>query len=128
MIQDVVIKSGDNRDVWQVIKELAIAHKIAIAIFDVSTFWITYLLQRNLGAMLDLIQIVPLVAKSFATRFRSPTTRQRIEWTAPPYFDYATYYNYVRPLTNDSITGICLTVCSSYFTLLLRCVSPLSSL
>ncbi|TGZ81410.1 DUF221-domain-containing protein [Ascodesmis nigricans] len=94
MIQDVVIKSGDNRDVWQVIKELAIAHKIAIAIFDVSTFWITYLLQRNLGAMLDLIQIVPLVAKSFATRFRSPTTRQRIEWTAPPYFDYATYYNY----------------------------------
>lgn len=24
----------------------------------------------------------------------SPTPRQMIEWTAPPVFDYATYYNY----------------------------------
>jgi hypothetical protein len=25
----------------------------------------------------------------------SPTPRQLIEWTAPPPFDYASYYNYV---------------------------------
>lgn len=76
------------------IRGMQIGGKIAVAIFDVSTFWITYLLQRNLGAMLDLIQIVPLLWKSFASNFLSPTTRERIEWTAPPYFDYATYYNY----------------------------------
>lgn len=95
MIQDLVIKTGNGSDAWVVIRSMPIATNIAVAMFDVSAFWITYLLQRNLGAMLDLVQVVPLVAKSFATRFMAPTTRERIEWTAPPFFDYATYYNYV---------------------------------
>src|SRR3954462_10207626 len=30
----------------------------------------------------------------FARTFLSPTPRQSIEWTAPPPFDYASYYNY----------------------------------
>lgn len=66
---------------------------MSVSIFQISTFWITYLLQRNLGAVIDLAQVVSLVGKSFAVRFMSPTPRERIEWTAPPTFDYATYYN-----------------------------------
>jgi hypothetical protein len=80
---------------WETFLDLKFGDSLAIAINDISTFWITYLLQRNMGAMLDLAQVTSLVIKSFSIRFLSPTPRQRIEWTAPPPFEYATYYNYV---------------------------------
>lgn len=80
---------------WDSIKELHFGDRTAIAIFDISVFWITYLLQRNLGALLDLAQLFSLIGKSFTIRFLSPTPRQKIEWSAPPSFDYATFYNYV---------------------------------
>lgn len=85
-------KDGVN---WDSIKQLHFGDKTAIAIFDISVFWITYLLQRNMGALLDLAQLFSLVGKSFTIRFLSPTPRQKIEWTAPPTFEFATYYNYV---------------------------------
>lgn len=75
------------------------------AVISISGFWITYLLQRNMGAMLDLAQVVPLIVKSFSLHFRNPTPRQLIEWSAPPYFDYASYYNYVSALA--CVLGFC---------------------
>ena len=53
------------------------------------------ILNRNMGAVLDLAQVVSLLWGSFARKVLSPTPRQIIEHTAPPTFDYATYYNYV---------------------------------
>lgn len=47
-----------------------------------------------MGAVLDIAQLVSLFWTSFARRFLSPTPRQIIERTAPPTFDYASYYNY----------------------------------
>lgn len=93
-IQTLVTISDTAGLTWDAVKSIGIATKIAIAMFDVSTFWITYLLQRNLGAILDIAQLVSLVSKSLYRRFASPTPRQMIEWTAPPAFEYATYYNY----------------------------------
>jgi hypothetical protein len=91
------ITLADNKVVdWDSIRGLHFGDKVAIAIFDVSTFWITYLLQRNLGAILDLVQVVSLIGKSFTIRFMSPTPRQKIEWTAPTTFDCWLPHIYVR--------------------------------
>ncbi|KAF2843331.1 DUF221-domain-containing protein [Patellaria atrata CBS 101060] len=81
-------------DVWQAMKEGDIYNKVMIALCNVSPFWITWLLQRNLGAAVDLSQIFNLAWGSFARKFTHPTPREMIEWTAPPPFDYASYYNY----------------------------------
>jgi hypothetical protein len=75
----------EEGDIW---------NKIMIALCNVSPFWITWLLQRNLGAAIDLSQFVNLAWGSFARRFLSPTPRELIKYTAPPPFDYASYYNY----------------------------------
>jgi hypothetical protein len=68
--------------------------RIMVALCTVSPFWVTWLLQRNLGAAVDLAQFITLTWVWFARTFMSPTPRQAIEWTAPPAFDYASYYNY----------------------------------
>jgi len=68
--------------------------KAMIAMCSVSPFWITWLLQRNLGAAVDISQMANLAWGSFSRRFLSPTPRQLIELTAPPAIDYASYYNY----------------------------------
>ncbi|GAM88024.1 hypothetical protein ANO11243_060530 [Dothideomycetidae sp. 11243] len=59
-----------------------------------STFWLTWLIQRNLGAAVDLAQLVNLAWGSFSRRFTSATPRQLIKLSAPQPFDYAGYYNY----------------------------------
>jgi hypothetical protein len=93
-IAAVLQAKNQNQDVLLAIKHGNIWQKIMIALCSVSPFWITWLLQRNLGAAVDLAQVVNLAWGSFARRFLSPTPRQLIEWTAPPPFDYASYYNY----------------------------------
>ncbi|KAF8535565.1 hypothetical protein BDD12DRAFT_892516 [Trichophaea hybrida] len=93
-IREFATLANNNVVDWNSIRGLHFGDNVAIAIFDVSTFWITYLLQRNLGAILDLVQVVSLIGKSFTVRFMSPTPREKIEWTAPTTFEYSTYYNY----------------------------------
>jgi calcium permeable stress-gated cation channel len=83
-----------NKNVWQVMRESQFYVKIMYALCNVSPFWVTWLLQRNLGAAVDLSQVVNLAWGSFQRRFLSPTPRQLIELSAPPPFDYASYYNY----------------------------------
>ncbi|CAG8045941.1 unnamed protein product [Penicillium nalgiovense] len=90
----VVDKTNHNEDAWQAILESRMYAKLVSALCTVSPFWVTYLLQRNLGAAIDLVQLVTMAWVWFAKTFLSPTPRQAIEWTAPPRFDYASYYNY----------------------------------
>jgi hypothetical protein len=85
-------KNDDN--VLDAIKHGDIWAKAFYALCTVSPFWITWLLQRNLGAAIDLAQVANLGWGSFARRFLSPTPRQLIQYTAPQPFDYASYYNY----------------------------------
>ncbi|KAI5294565.1 hypothetical protein KEM52_003718 [Ascosphaera acerosa] len=68
--------------------------KVMTTLCQISPFWVTYIFQRNMGAAIDLIQMVQLVWKWFRRRFMHPTPRDAIEWTAPPPFPYAMYYNY----------------------------------
>ncbi|KAJ5950881.1 uncharacterized protein N7479_009294 [Penicillium vulpinum] len=90
----VIDKTNNHEDAWQAILESRMYAKLVSALCTVSPFWVTYLLQRNLGAAIDLVQLVTMAWVWFAKTFLSPTPRQAIEWTAPPPFDYASYYNY----------------------------------
>lgn len=83
-----------EKDVWAALQKGQILFKIITALCQVSPFWVTWLLQRNLGSAIDLSQLVNLAWGSFARKFMNPTPRQMIEWSAPPPFDYASYYNY----------------------------------
>ncbi|MCJ1473858.1 Transmembrane protein 63C [Lambiella insularis] len=93
-ISVVVGSSEGNMSVWEAITYGDLPSKIMVTLCTVSPFWVTWLLQRNLGAAVDLAQIINLTWIWFARTFMSPTPRQTIEWTAPTPFDYASYYNY----------------------------------
>ncbi|KAI6822530.1 DUF221-domain-containing protein, partial [Hortaea werneckii] len=79
---------------WDAIVDSEPFVKIVSTLCQVSPYWVSWLLQRNLGAAIDLSQLTNLAWGSFSRRFLSPTPRQLIELSAPQPFDYASYYNY----------------------------------
>ncbi|KND89418.1 Uncharacterized protein TOPH_05804 [Tolypocladium ophioglossoides CBS 100239] len=93
-VAGVIKETEGGTEAWEAIKKEDIAGAIFTAFCNNSPFWVTYLLQRQLGAAIDLSQIWPLIQAFFLKKFSSPTPRELIELTAPPPFDYASYYNY----------------------------------
>ncbi|EEP82553.1 conserved hypothetical protein [Uncinocarpus reesii 1704] len=90
-----VIREADRKkDAWEAISAGAFYVNVMTALCKVSPFWVTWLLQRNLGAAVDLMQLINMIWTFIARRWFSPTPRRAIEWTAPPPFDYASYFNY----------------------------------
>ncbi|KAL1311398.1 hypothetical protein AAFC00_001565 [Neodothiora populina] len=91
-----VIDARDNHgeDVWDAIKNGHLFSKGMQGLIGVSTYWVTWLLQRNLGAAVDLCQLITLAWGSFSRHFLNPTPRELIELSAPQPFEYAGYYNY----------------------------------
>lgn len=87
-------QTDSGEDAWNAILKQDLARSTFIAMCQNSPFWVTYLLQRQLGAAVDLAQLWPLIEAFFAKKFSSPTPRELIEMTAPPPFEYASYYNY----------------------------------
>ncbi|KAI9892388.1 MAG: Transmembrane protein 63C [Vezdaea aestivalis] len=117
-----VIEKGKKDSLWKAIEEGKLGETVFVALCNVSPFWITWLLQRNLGAAVDLSQGWNLFAVWFARTFMNPTPRQMIEWTAPPPFDYASYYNYFLfyatvALAFATLQPLVLLVTAFYFTL-----------
>ncbi|PGH18050.1 hypothetical protein AJ79_00676 [Helicocarpus griseus UAMH5409] len=90
----VIEARNHDKNIWEAVVQGQFYAKIMSALCQVSPFWVTWLLQRNLGAAIDLIQIVNMTCIWFAKRFMTMTPRRMIEWTAPPPFPYASYYNY----------------------------------
>ncbi|KAJ9214457.1 hypothetical protein DTO166G4_3861 [Paecilomyces variotii] len=93
-VSAVVDAKNHDENAWKAIQDGEFYEKVMSALCQVSPFWVSWLLQRNLGAMIDLAQLLSLVWIWFSKTFLSPTPRQTIQWTAPPPFDYASYYNY----------------------------------
>ncbi|KAL9120043.1 MAG: hypothetical protein Q9187_003398 [Circinaria calcarea] len=93
-IVSVIENHKNNQSVWDAIRNGHLPAQIMVTLCTISPFWVVWLLQRNLGATIDLAQIINLTWIWFARTFLSPTPRQTIDWTAPPPFDYASYYNY----------------------------------
>ncbi|KAI1185801.1 hypothetical protein F5B17DRAFT_15868 [Nemania serpens] len=90
----VIDTTTHGSDVGNAILNSKFFDTLFISLCNISSFWVTWLLQRNLGAAIDLAQLWPLIYSFFMRRLSSPTPREMIELTAPPTFDYASYYNY----------------------------------
>ena len=84
----------DGRDIWRSFVEQKLDHSIFISLCRISPFWITWLLQRQLAAAIDLSQLWNLLKSFVIRRVSHPTPRDLINLTAPPPFQYAMYYNY----------------------------------
>ena len=87
-------KNSGDKDAIHLLENSQFFSHIMIALCSVSPYWISWLAQRNLGAAIDLAQILQLTWGSISRRFLNPTPRELIELTAPKPFDYASYYNY----------------------------------
>jgi hypothetical protein len=121
-VSKVIQDTQTGADAWKAIQDAQPGRNLFISLCDISPFWITWLLQRNLGAAVDLAQLWTLVWSFCARKFSSPTPRETIELTAPPAFDYASYYNYFLfystvTLCYGTIQPLCIIACALYFSL-----------
>ncbi|KAJ9134081.1 DUF221-domain-containing protein [Pleurostoma richardsiae] len=89
----VVSRTSSGTDTWQAILKENLGQTVLGTLCNISSFWITWLLQRQLGAAIDLAQLWTLFYSFIMRKFSSPTPRELIELTAPPPLDYASYYN-----------------------------------
>ena len=87
-------RKDKNESVWDAIRDGYFFATMMTGLIEVSPFWLTWLLQRNLGSAADLAQMIQLTWVWFFKTFTSLTPREKIELTAPCPFDYAVYYNY----------------------------------
>lgn len=94
-IASITVTKKPDQNIWDAIKQANFFKSFLLeGLCSISPFWLTWMLQRNLGAAADLAQVISLTWNWFARTFMSPTPRQTIEWTAPQNFDYAVYHNY----------------------------------
>lgn len=111
-VQVTIVASAESQvgfsGFWSALKTSQFFDGLAAAVTSTSTFWIIYVAQRNLGCLLDLVQVWGMFLKWFKRTFLAPSPREMIEWSAPQNFDYASYYNTF--LYN-------FTICISYATL-----------
>ncbi|TGO39847.1 hypothetical protein BHYA_0047g00510 [Botrytis hyacinthi] len=107
-VTTVINKTNDGTTTWEAIYEADLGLLVFISLCNISPFWVTSLLQRNLGAAVDLAQLWTLVWSFCARNFSSPTPREMIELTAPPAFDYASYYNYFLFYTTITLCFGCI--------------------
>ncbi|KAL2398526.1 hypothetical protein ABEF93_000942 [Exophiala dermatitidis] len=118
----VIQYNREGNDTWTSLRQGRFFLVITTSLCQISPFWVTWILQRNLGAAADLAQLWHLTCVWFARTFMAPTPRQNIEWTAPPAFDYASYYNYFLFYTTvalcySTLQPIVLVVTALYFTI-----------
>ena len=115
-----VIENDKGESTWDALKKANFFLTVTTSLCQISPFWISFILQRNLGAAIDLAQLWKLTVIWFERTFMAPTPRQNIEWTAPPPFDYASYYNYFLfystiALCFSTLQPIILLVTAIYF-------------
>jgi hypothetical protein len=85
--------AAQDRGVWQAIQDGHLFSQLMTGLCNVSTFWLTWQMQRNLGAAIDLSQAWIFTYSWIQRKFFSPTPRELIELSAPQPFPYADYYN-----------------------------------
>ncbi|KAF2021947.1 DUF221-domain-containing protein [Aaosphaeria arxii CBS 175.79] len=85
--------AAQDQGVWEAIRSAHLFSKVMTGLCNVSTFWLTWQMQRNLSAAIDIVQAWPLIWGFIQRKFFSPTPRDLIELSAPQPFRYADYYN-----------------------------------
>ena len=121
-VSSIIQKTQGGQGAWTAIRNSDFGLALFISLCDISPFWITWLLQRNLGAAVDLAQLWSLVWSFCRRNFSSPTPREMIELTAPPAFEYASYYNYYLfystvALCYGTVQPLVIPACAAYFAL-----------
>lgn len=121
-VANVISRTQNKEDAWHAIEGAKYGQGLFTSLCTISPFWITWLLQRNLGAAVDLAQLWSLMWSFCMRKFSSPTPREMIELTAPPAFDYASYYNYFLfystvALCYGTLQPLALAACALYFAL-----------
>ncbi|KAF2643467.1 DUF221-domain-containing protein [Massarina eburnea CBS 473.64] len=96
--------AAQDQGVWEAISSSHLFSKVMTGLCNVSTFWLTWQMQKNLGAAIDIAQAWPLVSSYIQRQFFSPTPRELIELSAPQPFMYADYYNNYLQI---AIVGLC---------------------
>ncbi|KAF3045490.1 hypothetical protein E8E12_007811 [Didymella heteroderae] len=91
--------------VWEAMQKGQPFTQLVTGLCNVSTFWLTWQMQRNLGAAIDLSQAWTFAWSWCQRTFFSPTPRELIELSAPPPFAYAEYYNNYLFVTT---VGLCM--------------------
>jgi hypothetical protein len=99
--------AAHDRGVWQAIQDGHLFSQLMTGLCNVSTFWLTWQMQRNLGAAIDLSQAWIFTWSWIQRKFFSPTPRELIELSAPQPFPYAEYYNNYLFV---STVGLCMGV------------------
>ncbi len=94
LIAAIVSASDEGKSGWDAIVQGNFVGKIVTTLITLTPYWCSWLLQRNLGAAIDLSQLARLTWGSFSRRFLNATPREVIELSAPQSFEYAGYYNY----------------------------------
>ncbi|KZM19634.1 uncharacterized protein EKO05_0004232 [Ascochyta rabiei] len=87
------VVAAQDKGVWEAIKSGHPFTQLTTGLCSVSTFWLTWQMQRNLGAAIDLSQAWVFTWTWIQRTFFSPTPRELIELSAPQPFPYAEYYN-----------------------------------
>jgi hypothetical protein len=122
VVMVVNLAKNEHKPFMDIIYQVDPFVRVMQTLCEVSPFWVTWLVQRNLGAAIDLSQAVNLAWGSFSRKFLNPTPRELITRTAPPPFDYASYYNYFLfystvALCFAPLQPVTLLVVAFYFTL-----------
>ncbi|USP82617.1 hypothetical protein yc1106_09891 [Curvularia clavata] len=97
--------AAQDQGVWEAIRDNHLFAKVMSGLCNVSTFWLTWQMQRNLGAAIDLSQAWVFLWSWIRRKFFSPTPRELIELSAPQPFPYADYYNNYLFVTT---VGLCM--------------------
>lgn len=87
--------ASKKNSIWKAIHADDFFGQLVSSLCVTSPFWITYALQRNLSASLDLSQLINMALSWIARAIHRETPRDAIERTAPQPFLYASYYNYL---------------------------------
>jgi len=119
-IANIIDAGNENKNIWDAITHSGFFSSTIVTLCNISPYWISWMLQRNLGAIVDLSQLSNLAWGSFSRRYLSPTPRRIIELSAPQAFDYAGYYNYFLfyatvTLAFATVQPLMLPVCAFYF-------------
>lgn len=121
-ISSVVTDTSSGEDGWKAIMSAELGNSFLTGLCNISPFWITWLLQRQLGVAADLAQLWPLFWGFIKRKFSNPTPRELIELTAPPSLDYASQYNYFLfystvAICFSSIQPLVVPAAAVYFTI-----------
>ncbi|MCV5169115.1 hypothetical protein OFC04_26795, partial [Escherichia coli] len=74
----MIKNTATDDDAWQAILDADFGTTVFVSLCGISPFWVVWLIQRQLGAAIDLSQLWKLIYGSIMRKFRNMTPREVI--------------------------------------------------